>query len=445
MPLINHYNNDDILVRNIIAGLLNLLNEQISYVQTWSNEERENVDIAWFYNLGSSDERFMQDYYTFFGSECNMPKKIDGNFDYIPRGVLTLNSVDIVNSNTANRFVKGVYNKEINGKLETFSSYLYSIPLSLKLGCELWVDTMTTSLKIQQAIIETFFKTQTFYYYFRGLRLGAQVGFSDSINIDKTISYSFDSERRIKLTFDLEVESYQPVFDKTVEYPINDTIKSFGLRLYDSVMDKNDGIINITSPQENLIIPKGIPLMIEWNYKDENAIIQKVNISYSEQEPGKINNNYTIIEEGVVNHMFYVWNIPENFTDFKDPDIIYYDTSTAIIYRQPIIKIVPDIQSKLITEESFRIIDSGFFITKSSEEQMPISLEFTLKDKRIISTPENSILLNIKNGEVDKDNPVVIKQEIKYPEKINYKRINLRVSNLINKEVFSNVNNITVI
>ena len=49
MPLINHYNNDDILVRNIIAGLLNLLNEQISYVQTWSNEERENVDIAWFY------------------------------------------------------------------------------------------------------------------------------------------------------------------------------------------------------------------------------------------------------------------------------------------------------------------------------------------------------------------------------------------------------------
>ena len=445
MSLINHYNNDDILVRNIIAGLLDLLNNQVSYVQTWSNDEIENVDIAWVYNLGSSGERFMQDYYTFFGAECNKPKKIDGNFDYMPRGVITLNSVDIVNNNTTNRFVKGIYNKEINGKLETFSSYLYSIPLSLKLSCEMWVDSMVTSLKIQQSIIETFFKTQTFYYYFRGLRLGAQVGFSDTIDIDKTISYSFDADRKIKLTFNLEVESYQPVFDKTMEKSINDKIKSIGVRIYDGKTPINDGIINIISPKNGLIIPKGIPLMIEWTYKNENAILQKVDISYSEQPNGKINNTFVDIENGVQNNMFYVWDIPNNFTDYQEPTIIYNLNENIGIYEEPVIKVIPDLNTKQINKNSFKIIKKGIFIGNIKDYKLPINIEFKMKNGKIISSEDDTVFLNIKNNEIDEKNPVEMKKNIKYPEKINAKRIHLKVSNSVNKEVFSIIKDITII
>ena len=442
MSLINHYNNDDVLVRNIIAGLLDLLNNQISYIQTWSNEDREKVDIAWIYNLGSSGERFMQDYYTFFGAECGQPKKIDGNFDYMPRGVLTLNSVDIINNNTTNRFVKGIYNKEINGKLETFSSYLYSIPLSLKLSCEMWVDSMITTLKIQQSIIETFFKTQTFYYYFRGLRLGAQVGFSDTIDIDKTISYSFDAERKIKLTFNLEVETYQPVFDKTMETPINNNIKSIGLRLHDNKIPINDGVLTITNPSSNSIFPKGIPIIIDWVYKDENAILQKVDISYDEQMPGKLNNNFITIESGIINNMFYIWNIPEDFTGYKEPNIIYNNEQIGIL-EEPIIKIIPDLRTKNISEQSFKVIKKGTFITNKNEDQIPIIIELENANGKIEKIGEAK--LNIINNEVDKERPVILTKEFKYPGKINYKKINLKISNYINKEVFSIIRDIIIV
>lgn len=262
MSLFNTYNNENIISRAVIAGMLDVLNNSLKYEQVWGNEDIEEISIPWFYNQ-SGDERFMQDFYTHY-ADCNFPKPADGNFDKIPRGVITYTGADIDSNRITNRFVQGRYVKQIEGKLQSFVSFLYSIPLTIRFDCEMWIDTQVTALKVEQAIREAFYKTKTFYVYYKGMRLGCTSGFSEDIGVDKLIEYSFEEgdNSRIKINFTIEVETYQPVFDPTTEMDANNYMKGVGYRIFTDD-EKNDGNIELTSPTENTTIPKGYPLEID--------------------------------------------------------------------------------------------------------------------------------------------------------------------------------------
>ena len=347
MALFQRYNNENILTRAIIAGLLDVLNNHIQYNQVWGNdpiEDIENIKVPWFYNQ-SGDERFMQDFYTHY-AECVPPRPVDGNFDMIPRGILTYNGSGIDAQRITSRYVQGRYVKEINGKLEGFISYLYSIPLNIRFDLELWADTQITALKIEQEIREVFYKNVTYYVYYKGMRVGCTAGFPEEVTIDKNINYSFETINKIKLTFALEVESYQPVFDPTTEMPARNNIKNFTYRLYDKD-EKNDGDIHdvtILSPHSGTTFPKGNPLWIDWKFTKEGGIMRNVDIYWLYEGENKPH----IIDLVQPNHEYYIWNIPENFTTYKEPDIIWEDSSTITISRSPVIKIIPDLNTKEI-------------------------------------------------------------------------------------------------
>ena len=139
MALQERYNNENILVRGVIAGLLNVLNNKITYEQVWSNEDVEEIKVPWFYNM-SGDERFMIDFYTHY-AHCLPPKPADGNFDMIPRGILTYTGSPIDPARITSRYVQGSYLKEVNGQLQTYRSFLYSIPLNCNFTCNMWLDS----------------------------------------------------------------------------------------------------------------------------------------------------------------------------------------------------------------------------------------------------------------------------------------------------------------
>ena len=315
MALHNRYNNENILVRAVIAGLLNILNNKITYEQVWSNEDIETVEVPWYYNM-SGDERFMQDFYTHYG-DCIAPKPADGNFDMIPRGVITYTGSEIDSARTTSRYVQANFLKEVNGQLQSFRAFLYLIPLNVNFDCEIWLDTQITGLKVEQMIREVFYKTITFYIFYKGLRMGCSVGFPESVTLEKNINYSFEQDNKIKLTFNLQVEAYQPVFDNTTEVEADSYMKGIGYRLVDKKDLDNDGEIIITTDYNNKIVPKGIPLVIEWDYKQENAVINRVDVAWTLTT----DNVKTNIEKGVINHEYYVWNIPDTFTSFKPPQI----------------------------------------------------------------------------------------------------------------------------
>jgi len=439
MALHQRYNNENILSRAVIAGLLNILNNKISYEQVWSNDDIETVEVPWFYNM-SGDERFMQDFYTHY-AHCLPPKPVDGNFDMIPRGILTYLGSVIDPVRITSRYIQGNFLKEVDGQLQTYRSFLYSIPLNINFECELWLDTQITALKVEQAIREVFYKTLTFYVYYKGMRVGCSVGFPEDITMEKNIIYSFESDNKIKIKFSLQVEAYQPVFDPTTEVNANDYMTGLGYRIVAKPAEKNDGIIEFTtetkqSLPDGIRIPKGDRILLEWDYKDENAIINRVDILWA--YAGE--NEKFSIDRGVINNEFYIWNIPDNFTEFKSPVIIWPENDIKI-YRQPIVKILPNITTGEITNESFNIIDPGYFISPKSDSSSYIVLEMRNINNKVVYTGDTSIYFSLIDNKLSSfevpGNDVVFPNA---PENIPYKKIDLYVVNSVTSLNLSRVN-----
>lgn len=453
MALFQRYNNENVLARAIIAGLLDVLNNHIKYSQIWGNdpiEEFETISVPWFYNQ-SGDERFMQDFYTHY-AECLPPRPVDGNFDKIPRGIITYTGSDINAQRITSRYVQGRYVKEVDGKLEGFVSYLYSIPLDIRFDCELWADTQLTALKIEQEIREFFYKTVTYYVYYKGMRVGCTAGFPETIGLDKKIQYSFESDNKIKLTFQLAVESYQPVFDPTTEMPAGNNIKKFTYRLYDKD-EKSDGDIHdaeakelingkILSPSSGAIIPKGNPLWIEWSFTREGGIMRNVDLYWTTTRGNDVH-NISLLEP---NHEYYIWNIPSDFTKYKEPDIIWEESNAVSISRYPILKIMPDPSTKQISESSFKALSEGYFL---SAEEASINIQLEMKDDngQVSYTPDGMIWVNIKYNKIDMNNPVSIdpSTSITFPGTVDPKIIDIRIANSVNNDIFGLVRGITIV
>lgn len=452
MALHQRYNNENILIRAIVAGILNILNNKIVYEQVWSNDDIETIKVPWFYNM-SGDERFMQDFYTHY-AHCLPPKPVDGNFDYIPRGVITYAGSTIDSGRITSRYVQGTYLKDVNGQLQTMRSFLYQIPLNVNFNAEMWFDTQITSLKVEQIIRETFYKTITFYVYYRGMRVGCSVGFPEDIGLEKNINYSFESDNKIKLTFSLQVESYQPVFDPTTEVNANEYMTGIGYRLVDKNMQKNDGNIKITHETkesfENSILPKGWSYMFEWDYTDENANINKVDIFWT---PTNDITKKHIIERGVPNHEYYVWNIPNNFTEYKNPLIIWDENEDVKVYREPKVSILPDIlDNNNIKNTSFNIIDPGYFITLN-DTSINVILELRDDNNKISYTNDTDIYANIKYNKLDS---FVVIGNIVQPGDVFSKSIDIYIVNSVTtydhertdsglSESFGVIKNITIV
>jgi len=445
MALFQRYNNENVLIRAIIAGLLDVLNNHIKYNQIWGNdpvEDIESISVPWFYNQ-SGDERFMQDFYTHY-AECLPPRPVDGNFDMIPRGILTYTGSGINAQRITSRYVQGRYVKEVDGKLEGFVSYLYSIPLNIRFDCELWADTQLTALKIEQELREVFYKNVTYYVYYKGMRVGCTAGFPEDFAIEKKIEYSFEQENKIKLTFQLEVESYQPVFDPTTEMPARNSIKKFTYRLYDKD-EKNDGDIHdvkVTSPSPGSVIPKGNPMWIEWSFTREGGIMRDVDLYWLYVGSNEFN-KIAMVE---TNHEYYIWNIPSDFTSFKEPDIIWEETPILSVSRKPILKIIPDLNTGQITSSSFKAFSEGYFITPYDDASINIQLEMR-DDNGIVSySEEGTIYANIKYNKIDINNPVTVTDSsLFFPGTVDYKNIDIHVANSVNNDVFGVVANLTIL
>jgi len=429
------------------------MNNQIKYTQVWGDEEVETISVPWFYNQ-SGDERFMQDFYTHY-AECMPPRPVDGNFDMIPRGVVTYTGSSIEAQRITSRYVQGRYVKEVDGQLESYSSYLYSIPLNVRIDCEMWIDRQVTALKIEQEIREVFYKTLTYYVYYKGLRIGNTVGFPEDITIDKNIQYSFEADNKIKINFALEIETYQPVFDPTTETKTTSRIKKFGYDLYpvsekDNVNSVEGGAvktlegITLKTPAEGAIIPKGIPIWLEWEANSRGRIINKVDISWLDYKQ----NDPTLIEGMVPNHEYYIWNIPEDFTEFKEPEIIWEEDSSTSVIRAPELAIVPDLDTKEITENSFQVVSDGYFQTGNVDDAS-ISLQLEMKDDsgNITYTPDGALWANIKWNKLDVSLPVSIDPSttIIFPGTVDYRHIDIQVSNANDSDIFGNIFNIKIV
>ena len=224
------YNTDDVLIRACIVGIVNQLNNKINYTNVWADHQNETVKVPFFYAM-SGDERFLQDYFSNW-SDC-APDFVEGNTDPIPRGAIYLVGASVLAANLTSRFVRGYYTKEQEGELKKFNSLINSIPIQMNFNAEILVDTSIESFKIIESIISVFYRTLVFNVNYKGFRVPTQVGFPDNYSIDKQFQFTYGETERIKITFDLELQTYLPLVDDTSEFFAGNRIERIELNIND--------------------------------------------------------------------------------------------------------------------------------------------------------------------------------------------------------------------
>lgn len=359
-PLYQRYNTDSVFNRSVIAGLLYLLNHKITYEQTWQDNVTENVTVPFAYNFAhAKDQRFAQDNYTFFGRECFSDKFIDGKFDMLPRFAVTYTGSGIDAQNITNRFIKAKHQVVKDGKIESYTSFLYSIPLTLNFELEGWIDNYDTAFKIEQKIYETFYKNQTFRVLYRGLSISCCAGFPETITTgEKVVSYSFEQENQLKMNFNIAVECYYPSFDESESIPSGNVIENIGFDVSElpSKGEVPQRIVDLKLGKLNPVYSVGSEMVIGWSSKSNVSEVCTVILYYVTKDGDK-----HIIDIPDIRNASYYWTIPEYLSPIKQPIVAFIpDTDLIGMQKEPVVKVRPG-SDGIVSDGCFSIEDPGKF------------------------------------------------------------------------------------
>ncbi len=431
-------NIDDIFDRQVILGLLKIFNRKLFYTQIWDDTEDgiQNVCVPFFYNFGGSNinsERFIQDNYTNFSSdECTDIglKHIDGNFDFYPHGRLTLSGAQIDSGNITNRFVMGKYTRREQGKLKTYVSYLYSMPLTYTFNVEIRCESMNVAFKINQAYREYFYKNITFHINYKGTIVPVRVGFPETaFNPTTGGTYTIGQapgENYIKLTFSVQCETYQPVFDPYNERQADTSIYNMGYGIWVNrghSPERIEGPLSWVTDFEDMVLVSGQDILLEWKYSYFDRDLLQVDLLYQDETGTQF------LIDSVDNHNFYHWRIPDDFISNPSKiDIIIPNTEDCEVFTVPEIYIYPDPKTHIVDETTVYILNKGYFITNKPYVEAIISYED--KTGNIKEIPAK---LNLKNYQIDELNPIEFNC-FAYNNDINFKKVKLILRDHHNKD-----------
>lgn len=215
------FNYDNIFIRTVIAGVINILNDRVYLIYRLSDTETKTHYVPFYYSL-TGDERALQDFYVQW-NDCIQPKKVDGNIDVLPRGMVKMNNVNINTSSLTNYLVRGDFVKEDeNNQLLTYSAKMHSIPLKMNFEIEIQADTQEDSWKIWEKVIEVFWPTVASSVRWNYVRIPFQMGFPADMPIEKLFQWSYGSVSsqnvNTNMKFTVELETYYPIFDKNTQF-----------------------------------------------------------------------------------------------------------------------------------------------------------------------------------------------------------------------------------
>ena len=351
----------------------------------------------------------------------------------LPRGAVKYTGSQIDASNMTHRFIQGRFLKNENGKLTSYIANMMSIPLTFNFEVEMWIDNIVTAFKIEQALREAFYKNRRYDVLFRGLKIPCRAGFPESHNLDKTVSYAFDAERQLKLTFSLSVETYQPVFYNADAIEASKRIEKIAWDIEVRDVEPILQTVKLKPIDNSVIYPSGSTILIEWETNSNVSDMCTICLSWY-----GVDGKHHLIDSPRLNTRHYYWTIPSDFSGFVNPNIVYDDNTKVLV--DPVLKIIPDYNTKLITEKSFVIVDPGKFLGEKDYE-MPITLDYTDSKGNVILSTAYS--LHIVDGEVV--DVLMNGEPMKYTENCKPKRITLQLTYPLNANVNDKISNILIL
>jgi len=262
-------NSDNVFFRALIVAFINALNDRIKYDVIISPTETRTFSLDFYYSL-VGDGRFIQD--KFINMDNCKFEFADGNYDPIPRGVVNIAGIQMPEDSLTNNYVRIEYQKLVDGAMKTYSAQAIIVPLRVQFRVDIIVDILLDYFRIAQVAFSEFFKTIPFSFRYESIRIPARAMIPSPLPGEKQYSYEVGQDQRIKMGFDIEVETYLPVIDKTTEFFKGNSIQTFSsssqvYRQREHVKDNNPRLTVASSIDENSMT------LVFDSYIDEKNIL----------------------------------------------------------------------------------------------------------------------------------------------------------------------------
>lgn len=228
MGYLKKFNYDDVYFRALSVALLDYLSSKVYIWNRIDTDNLEYVDIPFYYDL-TGDERFMQDHYLGDSIDDCIPynKITEGGLLQIPRGHIRYTSFNIVASSLSNRFVRVDYTKEDKGQLVTHNAPVNQVPLEVNYDVKIYIDGELDLMKVEQKLIEIFYKAHAFSFIFNGFVIQAQMGFPDDDGANRQFEHGYGDDTQRTVEFSLQVSTYLPVIKEEDSMRKNQRIEKF--------------------------------------------------------------------------------------------------------------------------------------------------------------------------------------------------------------------------
>lgn len=228
---ITNKNTQDIFLRNATLSLLDVLNRKI-IIDLVRDGKIEKHEVPFFYNFAGTGG-FMQDFFIDLPDDCKYPEFAEGNYDVVPRGIVTINSFAIKPGDITNKFVRGTFTQEERNTndekvMKAYSSRLYSLPMDIKFDLKIKTDNLNKTFKIIEKIFDFYYKNEVVYFQYRGIRIPAQIRFPDSLTNDKKYNFAYTDDTYVNTSFSIDMETYYPSFDDSSTMYKGNVIRQWG-------------------------------------------------------------------------------------------------------------------------------------------------------------------------------------------------------------------------
>lgn len=206
------FNKDNTILRYVIVATLAELKNKVFYYNRIDEDTLQKISVPFYYSI-TGDERFLMDNFVY---DSIAEGKAIGDYEVVPRGVLQLSSLGIDSGSQTNKFIRGEFVRETNGSLRTFSVDTNFLPLNLTFGVTVVCSNNLEMLKVTESILSKLYKTSTYSVDLGMFRVQAAMAVPEDYSQDKLFEFGLNDKKEFNVTFDIEVQSFIPVFENGI-------------------------------------------------------------------------------------------------------------------------------------------------------------------------------------------------------------------------------------
>jgi len=212
MAEIGHvYDFDDQFFRMVTVGLSKTMSKHVRWINRFDQEGNETglkrVFLP-FYTSLTGEENFLLDLFV----DDVVDKRVTLNTDQYQRGTITFNGISSKSDEMANPNMYLSKKEIINDNIRKVISKVKAVPITINYDIEIQLATSLEVDKVSQKLLNIFYNYQFYNYDYYGVKIDAFFGLPDDKSIEIQREINMESERKKKITFSLEVQTYYPIF-----------------------------------------------------------------------------------------------------------------------------------------------------------------------------------------------------------------------------------------